>query len=414
MILAIPLAGCVACASHTQPAGHGSHMSATSVKTAPMDRSQMWKNALARAPVAATGTFDNNGRLWLATVRNGHIALSHSDNQGKNFSNEARVNPDPEFIAADGENRPKIAFGARGEVYVSWTQSLETPFSGNIRFSRSLDGGRTFSAPITINDNRDAISHRFDVLGVNRRGDIHIAWLDKRDASAAEQGGVKFSGVSLYYAVSTDNGNSFSANYKMMDHTCECCRIAMDMDMDGVPVILWRHVFDGNVRDHALLRLDGISSLQHVSNDGWHIDACPHHGPALSISNDGAYHIAWFTNAPLRHGLFYARSVDQGKRFSAPRAFGNNDAQAGHAHILSRGTSVFIVWKEFDGTTTGIQMMRSDDNGSTWSAPVKVGASAGASDHPLLIADRDRVYLSWNTMKDGYRLIALGTAKGAK
>ncbi len=133
----------------------------------PIDRNAMWRKSLARAPTAATAAFDARGRLWLATVEDGHVVLRHSNDMGKTFSVLVRVNPASERIAADGENRPKLAFGKHGEVYVSWTQSLDVPFAGHVRFAYSRDGGATFSPPVTVNDDRAPISHRFDSLIVD-------------------------------------------------------------------------------------------------------------------------------------------------------------------------------------------------------------------------------------------------------
>jgi hypothetical protein len=376
---------------------------------------KMWRTSLARQPLAATGYFDSHGTFWLATVKEGHITLARSDDKGRTYATPVRVNTEPEIIAAEGENRPKIAVDAERNLFVSWTRlTPDAPFSGHIRFSRSHDGGKTFATPVTINDNLEPISHRFEALGVNARGEIWLAWLDKRDASAARQQDKPYTGAAVYYAVSRDGGKSFGNNLRAAGHSCECCRVAMDMDTSGVPVILWRHVYDKNVRDHAILRLDGKSPPQRVSEDNWAIDACPHHGPALSIDADNTWHVVWFTNALLRHGLFYAHSRDAGKTFSAPMGFGQYDAQAGHAHVLSMAGSVYIVWKEFDGTTSSIPLIRSDDGGKHWSSPRVIATTQGASDHPLLIQDGRDFYLSWNTLKDGYRLVSAGNAGAEK
>ncbi|MBI5435837.1 MAG: exo-alpha-sialidase [Nitrosomonadales bacterium] len=373
----------------------------------PHDMAKMWKTSLARQPVAVTATFDAKGRLWLASVKDGHVMVSHSDDQGKTFSTPVSVNPEPEFVAADGENRPKILVAGNGNIYVSYTQSLETPFAGNVRFSRSVDGGKSFSSPVTVNDNLELFTHRFDSMGVNERGQIYIAWLDKRDASDANKKGEKYSGITIYYAVSDDEGKSFYANIKAADHSCECCRVAMAMDTDGTPVIAWRNIFGKNVRDHAMLRLDGKSQPIRLSYDNWKVDACPHHGPAASIARDGVYHFVWFNNAPERHGLFYAHSSDQGKSFSSPLNFGNFKAQASHPTVLSLGKRVFIAWKEFDGEATGIYLIQSENGGNLWSAPRKIASSADKSDNPLLIDAEGKAYLSWNTVAEGYHLIAL-------
>lgn len=374
----------------------------------PHDMSKMWQTSLVRQPLAATATFDSKGTLWLASVKDGHVAVSHSGDLGKTFSAPVVVNPQAEHIAADGENRPKILLAANGHVYVSYTRSMETPFSGNVRFSRSVDGGKSFSPPITVNDNLDPFTHRFDAMGINARGQIYIAWLDKRDAAAAQKKGDKYSGIALYYAVSEDKGESFRPNIKVADHSCECCRVAMAMDTDGYPVIAWRHIYDTNIRDHALVRLDGKMAPVRLSHDNWTVAACPHHGPSLSIAPDGIYHATWFNNAPERHGLFYAHSGNQGKTFSVPLNFGNYEAQAAHPSVLSLGHRVYLVWKEFDGVNSHIMGMHSADGGSSWSAPDRLASTADVSDSPLLIATNNRAFLSWNSKNEGYRLIAMG------
>lgn len=373
----------------------------------PMDMGKMWQASLARPALSSTTTFDASGRLWQATVQGGYLYVRHSDDLGKTFSALTAVNPTPERIAADGENRPKILLGSRSNIYISYTQSLDKPFSGHIRFSRSLDGGKSFSPPVTVNDNREVISHRFEAMGISPEGRLYLAWLDKRDLSVATSKGEAFIGASVYYATSDDAGASFSPNQKVADHSCECCRISMAMDKDGVPVAFWRHVYGQNTRDFALARLDGHSPSVRATHDNWQIDACPHHGGSISIGPDGVYHLVWFNNGPERHGLFYGSSPDGGKTFSVPTPFGNEDAQAGHPDVLSLGQQVFVVWKEFDGKEASVQEMHSSDGGRSWFGPGRLAATAGASDHPMLIANQDKAYLSWQTEKEGLRLIAV-------
>ena len=48
--------------------------------------------------------------------------------------------------------------------------------------------------------------------------------------------------------------------------------------------------------------------------------------------------------------------------------------------------------------------MTSHDDGATWSKPVEIAATADASDHPLLVSDGHRSFLSWMTKADGYRI----------
>jgi len=357
--------------------------------------------------LAMSVALDGQGRLWRASVRDKQLRVDYSDDAGKTFSAPVEVNPQGEAIGADGENRPKIAIGRRGEIYVSWTMLLDKPYTGHVRFSRSLDGGRTFFAPLTVNDNHEVIGHRFDALTVGADGSVYLIWLDKRDLVAAKAKGEKYGGSALYYAVSDNQGASFAANVKLADHSCDCCRIALVVPPKGAPVAFWRHNFEDNIRDHALARLDGKGEMRRVSHDEWQIDACPHHGPALAIASDNAYHFAWFDNAPRAHGLFYAQSRDEGKTFSSPLHFGDDAHAAAHPDVLNLGREVFLVWKEFDGEVTSVRMMRSRDGGTSWSKNESVAATHDASDHPQLVARNGRVWLSWNSKLEGYRLIAL-------
>lgn len=395
---------CWGAAAHAaEPSTHAGH--GGSPAAAP-DMEKKWKETLAKPSYAVSATFDDKGRLWRVLARDRHVWVSHSDDGGKSFSNPVKVNGEPEDILGDGENRPKVIV-RKGTIYVSYTQGLAKPMTGHIRFSRSLDGGETFSPPLTVNDNLDIISHRFETMEVNDRGQVFVAWLDKRDLSAATKRGEKYTGLGLYYAVSDDNGASFHSNVRAAEHACECCRVAMALDTDGVPVVAWRHIFGKNVRDHAMMRLDGKSQLVRLSHDNWEIDACPHHGPTVSIAGDGVYHFVWFDNAAEKKGLFYSHSPDQGKTFSAPLNFGNYKAQAAHPHVLSLGKRVFIAWKEFDGEATNIYLMHSSDSGKSWSSSKKIASTTDTSDHPLLIGNGDKAYLSWNTAKEGYRLVAV-------
>ncbi len=359
-----------------------------------------------RPALAATATFDARGRLWLATVRAGHVYVSRSDDKGKSFHAAVAANTAPEKIAADGENRPKIAVGRDGAIYVSWTQGLDQPFSGHVRLARSVDSGKTFSTPVTVNDNLETISHRFESLILDGFGRARLVWLDKREQHAAKRRGEDYRGAAVYAATAAD-GMRFHANDALAAHSCECCRIALALDNDGVPVILWRHIYDKNTRDHALLRLDGRSAPVRATHDEWQVDACPHHGPALSIGSDGIYHLAWFTGAATHAGLYYRQSRDRGKTFTAPLAFGDAAALPAHPQVQSLGPRVFLAWKEFDGAVTTVQGMRSRDGGRTWSKPQALARAAGASDHPLLISDGRRAYLSWNTLQAGYRVLEI-------
>jgi hypothetical protein len=235
---------------------------------------------------------------------------------------------------------------------------------------------------------------------VDREGRIYVAWIDKRDLHAAEARKRKYAGAALYYAVSEDGGASFKGDYKIADHSCECCRIALALDPQGRPVALWRHVFAPNVRDHALAELtpDGKpAKLVRASFDDWRIDACPHHGPGLAFADDGTRHQVWFNVKEGEGGVFYA-SADASGKLRKPQRLGSE--QAAHAEVAVRGQDVVLAWKQFDGTSTAILARVSHDGGATWEDS-ELARTKGASDQPRLLAMESGIVLVWRTQSDG-------------
>ena len=324
-------------------------------------------------------SFDPTGRLWRAEVRDGFVLVASSRDQGRTFGPEVPVNREPQRIWNDGENRPKVLADGRGAVHVSYTQMLSERMAGHVRYARSTDFGRTFSDPLVVNDDLSPISHRFDAMVIDANGQVWIAWLDKRDQTAAQAAGVPYGGAALYYARGFDG--RFEPNVKVADHTCECCRIAVALD-SGAPVAFWRHVFDGNVRDHA--------KPQRVSHDGWRLDGCPHHGGAMAAS-DGIRHYAWFTGSEDRAGIGYANSAG-----TRTRHFGDSARQPGRPTLLAQGRRVYLAWKEFDGHRTQVMLARSSNGGMRWTKPTAIAEALTASDHPFLLSHGDVAYLAWS------------------
>ncbi len=355
-----------------------------------------------------TTTIDNNGRLWAAYVVGEHVYVSYSDDMGRRYSSPVIVNPVAEEIYTNGENRAKVAIGKNGEVYVSWTVVRDGPFYGDIRFSRSLDGGRHFEPVRTVNDDGLLTSHRFETLFVDSGGNIYMAWLDKRDLVASKNRGEEYNGAALYYTVSRDNGRTFSRNLKVADYSCECCRVALSETEDGNVAAFWRHIFGKNTRDHgfAVLAPDKVISFDgRVTDDDWEIDACPHHGPSMITGEEEDYHLTWFTLGDKRKGIFYGKYNYQDKTMDNLKTVATTGSS--HPFINKMNGTLYLAWKQFDGEETNINLMMSKDNGESWSESGSITSTAGASDHALLISDREQLYLSWHTEDEGLRLIKL-------
>jgi hypothetical protein len=355
-----------------------------------------------------TPTFDADGNLWIAWDAGGYVSVARSNDLGRTFSPAVAVNPKPLSLDWGPDARPVIAIDRQGRIAVAFAIFKDKEFNGQVFYARSEDSGRTFTAPAPIT--ADAESQRFPAIGFDPAGNLFAAWLDKRNRAPARARGEKYPGAALAFAWSDNQGASYSQSRLAIDNTCECCRLGLGFAGPGRPIVLFRNIFSGSIRDHAVMTFSDPATpgpVNRVSVDGWKIEACPHHGPSLAIAPNGDYHVAWFTGAPARKGLFYARSGDGGRHFSQPLPIGNPNRTPSNPTVLAAAGTVWLAWKEFDGDQTTVQLMVSHDDGRSWSVPKAVAAAGDASDHPLLVTNGTRAFLSWQTKREGYRLISL-------
>ena len=78
--------------------------------------------------------------------------------------------------------------------------------------------------------------------------------------------------------------------------------------------------------------------------------------------------MTWYTNGKARKGLFYARSQDGGQTFSDPVPVGRPDRSPSRPFVIAGPHGTAMVWKEFDGEKTTVNLMTSADDGGSWSS----------------------------------------------
>ena len=409
---AFGLLGLLGAASAALAQGHGAAYAA-------MSPFQCAGNGLDCA-TAATPAWGPDGALWLAWVANGDVVVARSPDGSGAVQRPVVVGRYGAFADIGPDARPQIVVGAGGRVIVAFGVFKDEQWNARVLVATSDDGGASFAAPRPVSD--DDASQRFPALALASDGALFIAWVDKRLVAAAARQGRRVAGAAIAYAWSADGGEHFGPARIAHASSCECCRIGAALPAVGHPVLVFRDLAAPGVRDHALLAFaaaDEPGPLRRVAVDDWQIDACPHHGPALAVGPQGLLHVAWYTQGRRRQGVFYARSADGGRRFSAPMRLGRAEdgtgrpavlARAGRPAVLARGVDVWLAWKSFDGQRSTVFVQRSRDAGRTWAAPQARLASAGYSDHPLLGWRGDEPMLSWLTHDEGLRLQDLRSA----
>lgn len=298
-------------------------------------------------------------------------------------------------IEAHGESPPKLAYGPDGALHAIYVVGKVVPGRrfplSALRYVRSADQGRTWSAPVSVTDDDVFGSHNFHALHASADGTVYVSWLDGRTGKSA-----------AYLARSRDGGQTWSANVRVAaSEACPCCRTAIASAADGTVYLAWRTVLPGNVRDIVVARSDDHggtwSEPRRVHADEWAFDACPHAGPSMAVDAHGRLHVGWWTGKEGRAGSWYARSDDGARTFGAPVALGvANVSRPAHVQLaLGADDVVAATWDDGTSATPRVLLRVSRDGGRSFAAAVPVSDPARAATFPVVAITGATLSVAW-------------------
>jgi hypothetical protein len=336
---------------------------------------------------------DSSGNVYVVYVehnpdKSADIYLQKFGADGKLSGEKVRVNPEKGQAKTWFGDAPTIKISQDRRVFVGWTakaESVKKPSASVLNLSVSNDGGKTFDAPVKVNDDAAPASHGMHSLAIGKDGRVFMAWLDERNVKSEKLAFNEESALpegfeivqahhnsnketkkdeksemkheesepnsEIFFAVSSDGGKTFSTNKKLAGEVCPCCKTSIAVAPDGKAYVSWRQVLTGDFRHIAVASsADGGESFSApaiASDDKWQINACPVSGSAMTVDGAGALKVVWYTAGEAgKPGLYYAESKDGGKTFS-PRALISNETVVGTSTVLSEnGEKSRIVFSE--------------------------------------------------------------------
>lgn len=354
----------------------------------------------ARAVSAPSVLMDDQGTVHLAWVQEEaegarNLYYLPLDRGAASEAAPTRVNP-ADMSVAGLHLAPAMALGPDGGLFVSWSASHPKadgkPFASLLKLSRSTDRGRSFGAPVPVNDDTAVTGHSFDHLAVAPDGTVHLAWIDGREGKKEP---------ATFASRSSDQGRSVAGNLKVDDETCVCCRTAVATAPDGTVYVAWRKVFEGNVRETVVARsTDGgrtFSEAVIVGHDRWAFPACPHRPASIGVDREGRLYVVWYTEgADETPAVYLAWSDDRGKTFSPKRALhASKGTFPDHPQMAVNPDGLVVVaWEEQSPVRREVVVSYSLDRGKTFSRPQRI--SEGKAHSPAVAVNaRGEAALAW-------------------
>jgi hypothetical protein len=263
----------------------------------------------------------------------------------------------------------------------------------------SRDGGRSWSAPVQLNDDSAEAEHGFvELFAWN--GAIGAFWLDGRQlAEWSFDEPDKLLGTSLRVA-ELDSGGNVVAREIVDELVCDCCQPDRAMTAAG-PVVAYRDRTPEEIRDVVVRRhVDGAwAGAVAAGIDGWHIEGCPVNGPAIAADGERVA-VAWFTAAGGSPRVRFARSTDGAASFAPPLDLDGAGSFGQVGLVLAAdGVAKVTWWRAAAGGGTDLVLRTVALDGSP--GPPRVLAHSGAAqpvDVPQIIAVGEDLLVAWTSL----------------
>ncbi|MDH7509201.1 MAG: CARDB domain-containing protein [Methanomassiliicoccales archaeon] len=229
------------------------------------------------------------------------IFFSKSDDGGRTFSSNIQISP-PGTHATE----PDITI-ANNTIYVVWSQNVTIGSSSytKIFLTRSLDWGITFEMPRRIDDTATTESLLSAPRAASLGSKLIIVWQDTRSDPLYD----------IYGAISNDSGVTFSANMKISDGPNYVKQTSPDVCFlpNGNPIVVWEDYRTGTSVIRASVSSDGGETFSYsrvVSDGGVSVD------PSVASDSGGNISVAYKLQTLTTNEIRYAISRNGGMTFS--------------------------------------------------------------------------------------------------
>jgi len=310
--------------------------------------------------------------VWQAkTTGKYQIIFAKSTDSGATFSTPANISNN-----SGDSSYPKI-IASGNNIYVTWAFTV-TNKDYDILFTKSTDGGATFSTPANISNNSgDSGLPQMAVSGNN----VYVTW---------ENNGL--GNFEVFVAKSTDNGNTFTFPVNVSNND----------PPSGAPQIIasgknvyvsWMDKTSGNYDVFVAKSNNAGSTFGAPIN----VSKTPKDSgyQQMTASGNNIYVVWTETISDKNYDVYFAKSTDGGSTFGVPVNISNNVGPSGWA-VVAAPNNIYVAWEDSTAGNYDIFVAKSTDGGSTFGAPVNVSNTPEESAFVQMIATNDGVYLTWH------------------
>ncbi|UCH88316.1 MAG: winged helix-turn-helix transcriptional regulator [Thermoplasmata archaeon] len=323
------------------------------------------------------------------------LFVSSSTDGGKTFSENVQVN-DVDGTTNEVTHGALVAYGD-GNVCVAWPDERTERHVNDIYFDKSTDGGATFGTDIRINDYYTRgiwSSPRMDVDG---SGNVYVVWHEE-----------DVIGDRIYLTKLSSGASSFSEEIWVNEDVGDYQQWLPDLSVseDGTIYIVWQNNLDPSTIQFIKSDDggDSFSEAVEISSSGYDPDN------AMIAEHDGKLFVVWHDEHDNydQDEIIFTRSLDDGETWEDETSIGTTkrDLLKSRPSItVDDAGNIYAAWAEFEEDESSIIIMKSENNGGSWSKISDQDIDASATDPFVVFVETDadnNLYVIWGDGYEGY------------
>lgn len=280
--------------------------------------------------LAATAT-----AVYVACGTPDAVLVARSVDGGRTFAAPVRI-AFAGHLSLGNHRGPRIAASGSDVIVTAIVGAVGSGKDGDVLAWRSADEGRRWSAPVIVSDVPGAAREGLHAL-TRYESTVTLAWLDLRDK-----------GTSLAVATSVDGGRTWRPDviaYRSPSGAiCECCHPSLATDWSKRVVAMFRNSIAGNRDMYVIGSRDGENwtPAGKLGGDSWALAACPMDGGDIRYNSKGNAVAVWRRNQTI-----YLTSLEDDAATRRETRIGDGVNPA----LIMTATGPAVAWNSPEGLT---------------------------------------------------------------
>ncbi len=303
-----------------------------------------------------------------------------------------------------------IKVDAGGAINLAFDDDSAKVRSDDALYTRSTDGGKSFSAPIIVSGNAPIAAE--STLALDSAGNPYIAWTGLSQNQ---------SGFGILLSKSTDHGSTFSAPVVASGTSTDAENPEIAVDNNGNIVIAYVDFAATGSPVSSVRSTDGgvtFSAPSRISQPSESLG----NPPFVAVDSTGAAYVIYQDNSQSTATIKLAVATD-GRTFAASKVVSNSQVNAFAPQIaIDKNDGVYVTFYDRFAITSStfnreVVLIKSTDKGNTFGPHINVSEDSGQSTFPsLIVGDQGRVSIAWEDTNDDLQrdvMVARSTDGGA-